>query len=141
MGLSVVAAAAIIVVSLCISVEVLTSGLLPSLDEINDSYTDLKERRVDSVQTDLNITSVNRSINGSNYDYNISLENTGSVSLKTSDFVVLVNGTSCSFSCSLLYLHPRVVGVISVYDVSFANHVRFKIITEKGIEAYYEFVG
>jgi archaellum component FlaF (FlaF/FlaG flagellin family) len=141
MGLSVVAVAALVVVSICISVEVLSSNLLPSFDDMNDSFSELKKRRVDSVQSALNITDVAVVINGSNFDYNITVENMGSISLKMSDFVVLVNGTSCMFSCSLEYLHARVVDVISVYDVSFDSPVRFKIVTNTGVEAYYEFVG
>lgn len=141
MGLSVVAVAALVVVSVCISVEIFSSAMLPSLDDMNDSFTELKKRRVDSVQSSLNITDVDVAVNGSNFDYMVTVENMGSISLQPSQFVVLVNGTSCVFFCSVLYLHPRGVEMITLYDVSFGSPVRFKIVANTGVEAYYEFVG
>ena len=81
MGFSLVAAFAVIGVSILIAIEIFIGGLLPAITDIDDSYNDMVDRTVDRVQTDINITGVSVSVNGSNYDHNITLENTPSVSM------------------------------------------------------------
>jgi archaellum component FlaF (FlaF/FlaG flagellin family) len=61
MGFSLVAAAAIIGVSILVCAEVIVGNLTPTAKDINDSYDDMKDRAIDKIQTDINITSATTS--------------------------------------------------------------------------------
>lgn len=139
MGFSLIASAAILAVTLFMAVEIITGSLLPTLEGINDSYGKLKDRLQDQIQTDIKITNVSRSTNGSNYDYNITVHNTGSVTLKTEKFVVLLNGTAYTSICSHMYLYPDETVYFSTANVSGAGAMRIKIITDNGIADYYTY--
>lgn len=139
MGFSIVAASAIIGVSVLISIEILTGSLLPTITDIDDSYNDMVERIVDSAQTNINITSVTVTINGSNYDHNISLENTGSVTLDTSNFIILIDGESQEFRCSDPYLYPEKISYFNVSNIAGAGNKRLKVVTDNGISDYFEY--
>ena len=78
MGFSLTASAAVIAVALFIALEIVTGSLFPTMNGINDSYDDLKNRMIDQVHTNINITSITTQANGPNYDYNITIKNTGS---------------------------------------------------------------
>ena len=86
MGFSLSASFAVIGVSILISIEILTGSLIPTITDIDDSYNEMIDRGISKIQTDINITEVNTSTNGSNYDYNITVENSGSISLEAGDF-------------------------------------------------------
>lgn len=139
MGFSLAAAFAVIGVSILISIEILTGSLLPTITDFDDSYEDMIEREIDRVQTDINITSVSTSANNSNYDHNITLENTGSVTLKTSDFTILINGTVQQFSCSNSYLYPEKIVYFNIYNLAGNGSKRLKVVTDNGISDYYEY--
>ena len=139
MGFSLIAASAVIGVSILISIEILTGSVLPTITDLDDSYDDMVDRSVDKVQTDINITDVSTYANDSNYDHNITLENTGSITLKTSDFVILINGTMQQFSCSDSYLHPEKETYFNVTNVAGSGNKRLKVITDNGISDYYEY--
>ena len=137
MGFSLIASAAILGVTLFMAAEIINSDLLPTIEDINDSYDSMKDRLRDQVQTDVNITAVSRSFNGSNYDYNISVQNTGSVTLTTEDFVILINGTTYQFTCTHSYVHPENTVYFQVVNVAGAGVKRLKVITNNGIADYY----
>jgi len=140
MGFSLIASAAILAVTLFMALEIITGALLPTLDGINTSYDQLKNRLTDQLQTDINITTVSRSVNGSNYDYNITVQNTGSVTLKTENFAVLVNGTEYPASCSCTCLYPQNIGYFSLTNISgVGGAARIKIISDNGIADYYTY--
>lgn len=139
MGFSLAAAFAVIGVSILISIEILTGSLLPTITDFDDSYEDMIEREIDRVQTDINITSVSTSANNSNYDHNITLENTGGVTLKTSDFTILINGTVQQFSCSNSYLYPEKIVYFNIYNLAGNGSKRLKVVTDNGISDYYEY--
>jgi archaellum component FlaF (FlaF/FlaG flagellin family) len=139
MGFSLIASAAILGVTLFMAVEIITSDLLPTIEEINTSYDDMKERIKDQVQTDINITTVSRSPNGMNYNYNISLQNTGSTSLKTADFTILINGITYQFTCSHSYIHPENTVYFNVQNITGDGMKRMKVISNNGIADYYIF--
>ena len=139
MGFSLAAAFAVIGVSILISIEILTGSLLPTITDFDDSYEDMIEREIDRVQTDINITNVSTSANNSNYDHNITLENTGSVTLKTSDFTILINGTIQQFSCSNSYLYPEKIVYFNIYNLAGNGSKRLKVVTDNGISDYYEY--
>ncbi|HIH00224.1 MAG TPA: hypothetical protein HA258_06520 [Thermoplasmata archaeon] len=141
MGFSVIAAAAMLGLTLFMAVEIITSELLPTIDEMNRSYGDMKDRYQNQLQTDINITTVTRSANGSNYDYNISVKNTGSVTLVTKDFQILINGTEYQFSCSSERLYPENTLFFQIMDVAGAGSQRVKVTTNNGIAEYYTSAG
>ncbi len=139
MGFSLIASAAILGVTIFMAAEIITGDLLPTIESINDSYGDMKDRLRDQVHTDINISTVSRSEPGPNYDYNISVKNTGSVTLDTEDFLVLINGTKYQFSSSHMYLYPENVVYFQVVDVAGAGVKRMKVVTNNGIADYYTY--
>lgn len=139
MGFSLIASAAILAVTLFMAVEIITGALLPTLDGINTSYGQLKNRLTNQIQTAINITTVNRSANGGNYDYNITVQNTGSVTLKTEKFTVLLNGIVYPASCSCIYLYPQNIGYFSLTNITGGGLTRIKIISDNGIADYYTY--
>jgi archaellum component FlaF (FlaF/FlaG flagellin family) len=139
MGFSLIASAAILGVTIFMAAEIITGDLLPTIESINDSYGDMKDRLRDQMQTDINISTVSRSGPGPNYDYNISVKNTGSVTLNTEDFLVLINGTKYQFSSSHMYLYPENVVYFQVVDVAGTGVKRMKVITNNGIADYYTY--
>ena len=139
MGFSLVAAFAVIGVSILIAIEIFIGSLLPAITDIDDSYNDMVDRTVDRVQTDINITGVSVSVNGSNYDHNITLENTGSVTLNTDDFTILINGTFQQFSCLDTYLYPEKETYFNISNLPGSGIKRLKVITDNSISDYYEY--
>ena len=139
MGFSLIAAAAILAVTFFMAVEIITGALLPTLDGINTSYGQLKNRLTDQIQTDINITTVSRSASGVNFNYNITVQNTGSVTLKTEKFVVLVNGIEYPASCTCSYLYPQNTGYFSLTNVTGGGAARIKIISDNGIADYFTY--
>lgn len=137
MGFSVSAAAAIIGVAILISFEFMVANVIPTITDTHDSYDEMKDRAIDQVQTNINITNVVNTSSGPNYDLSITVKNTGSVTLKTSDFNVLQNGTSQSFTCSKTSLFPEASVYFNV--TSQPGSGKLKIITDNGISDYYTY--
>ena len=139
MGFSLAAAAAIIGVSTMIIIGTIVETLLPTMAEVNDSYDDMKDRAIDQIQTDINITGVTTPANGSNYDLNFSVENTGSITLKTSYFNILINGTAHQFTCTKSYLYPESSVYFNITNLSGTGNRLLKATTGNGISDYYEY--
>ena len=139
MGFSLVAAAAIIGVSVLMVIELIVGTTIPTITDIHDSFDDMKDRAIDQVQTDINITDVTSVPNGSNYDINITVENTGSVTLNTLNFNILVNGTENQFTCLKSYLHPENEVYFNVSSLAGSGKRILKVVTNNGISDYYEF--
>jgi flagellar protein FlaF len=139
MGFSLVAAAAIIGVSIVMAIEIIVGTTIPTITDVNDSLDDMRDRAIYQVQTDINITAVTSEVNGSNYDINITIENTGSVTLETSYFNILVNGTENKFSCSSSYLHPENEVFFNVSSLQGTGPRKLKVVTDNGISDYYDF--
>lgn len=139
MGFSLVAAFAIIGVSILIALEILTGGVLPSITDTIDSHDKMVERSIEKLHTNINITTVTVSANGSNYDYNITVKNIGSVSLKSSDFTILINGTLQQFNYSTKYLNPEKKVSFFIYNLPGNGTKQLKVITNNGISVYYEY--
>jgi archaellum component FlaF (FlaF/FlaG flagellin family) len=139
MGFSLIAAAAVLGFTLFMAVDIITSDLLPTIEDVNDSYGDMKERIREQLQTDINITTIAWSANGSNYDYNISVQNTGSVTLSTEDFIILINGSEFHFTCSHKHLYPENTAYFRVVDVAGEGAKRMKVIANHGIADYYAY--
>ena len=139
MGFSLVAAAAIIGLTIVMSIEIIVSTTVPTVTDVHDAFEEMRNRAIDQVQTDINITDVTSEVNGSNYDINITIENAGSITLKTTYFNILVNGTDKTFSCSKTYLHPKNEVYFNVSSLQGTGNRRLKVITNNGISDYYDF--
>ena len=139
MGFSLIASAAILAVTLFMAVEIITGSLLPTLEGINTSYSELKDRLTNQIQTDITITLVSRSVHGLSYDYTITVQNTGSVTLKTEKFAILFNGTEYPATCSCAYLYPKNLCNFTATNIAGEGARRIKIITDNGIAEYYTY--
>ena len=139
MGLSLAAAAAIIGVSTLVAIGTLTGTLLPVTTDIYDSYKEMRNRYVDQIQTDIIISGVTNSSNGTNYDINITVENTGSTNLETRHFNILINGEIQGFTCSSSYLFPEEEIYFNVTGINNGNK-KMKVVTDNGISDYYEYM-
>jgi len=139
MGFSLIGAAAIIGVSILMGIEIIVSTTIPTIIDVHDSFGDMRDRAIAQVQTDINITDVTSVINGSNYDINITVENTGSITLETNFFDILINGIKNVFSCSKPYIHPENKVFFNVSNLAGTGMMRLKVVTNNGISDYYEF--
>jgi len=139
MGFSLVGAAAIIGVSILMIIEIIISNGLPTITNVDEAFDEMRNRVVDQVQTDINITGVTSIVNGSGYDINITVENTGSVTLETANFDILVNGTINDFSCSKSYIHPENIVYFDVPSITSLGLQKIKVVTNNGISDYYGF--
>jgi len=140
MGFSLVAAFAVIGVSLFIAIEIFTGSLLPAITDVDESYDQLVDRSIEMVQTNINITSISIAGYGLNYNHSIVLKNIGSITLNTSDFTILINGVTQQFSCPDSYLHPEKQTYLNVSNLPGDGNKRLKVITPNGITDYYEYV-
>jgi len=140
MGFSLVVAASIIGVSVLMAIEIIVGTTIPTLTNVQDSFYDMRNRAIDKIQTDINITDIAIEINGSNYDINITVENLGSTSLETEYFNILINGTEKQFTCSKSYLHPKNEAYFYVSNLQGSGESKLKIVTENGISDYYKFI-
>ena len=139
MGFSLVGAFAILSVSLMIGLQIFTGSLLPAVSESNESFRLMKNRIVNQTLTNITIYSTSTSANESNYDLNVTVNNTGGVTLTIADFHVLINGTVKSFNCSKAYLYPTNHAFINVTNLPGTGIRTLKIVTENGITDYVEY--
>ena len=140
MGLSVSVASAIIAVSVIIVIEISLGNLLPVLTDLNESYESFKDRAVDKTQSDINIDSISTTPNGSGYDLNITIENTGSVVIDTNYCNVLVNGTFYPFYSSKDQLYPKKSAYFTIENLPGSGQFRLKVVSNLGISDYETFV-
>ena len=139
MGFSLSAAAAIIGISTLVAIEILTGSLFPLFTDITESYYKMKDRTINQIQSDISIISVSTPSNGTNYDLNITIENTGSVTLETIYFNVLINGSNQQFTSSESYLHSNDEVYFNVNNLSGNGRRKIKIVTNNGISDHYEY--
>ena len=97
MGFSIVTATAMIGLSMLIVLESLFGVLVPVMTDIRDSNQEMQNRAIEQFQTNINITNVAITPNGSNFDINFTLENLGKFSLETDYFNVLIDGENQLF--------------------------------------------
>jgi len=140
MGFSLVGAAAIIGVSILMCIEIIISTTLPVLTDVDNAFDEMRNRAIAEVQTDINITDVASLVNGSNYDLTITVENIGSVTLETTFFDILINGTRNDFTCTKSYIHPENEVYFNIFSYSGSGNLRLKVVTNNGISDYYEFI-
>ena len=133
MGFSLAAATAIIGVAVLISLELIIGTTIPTITEIHKSYDEMRDRAIDQLQTDMAITNVNTPPNGSNYDLNITVENTGSTTLKTQYFDIFINGTKYDYECYRDYIYPNKQVYFNVKNLEGTGNRILKMVTNNGI--------
>jgi archaellum component FlaF (FlaF/FlaG flagellin family) len=134
MGFSTVAATAIIGVSLLIGVELIVSTTIPSIEDMHDSYDKMRDRSIEQMQTDITITNAAYVLP----DTLISVVNTGSESINTTNCNILINGTSKSFTCNVNFIHPEQTAIFSIAERTYPGDI-IKIITPNGVSEYHTF--
>lgn len=139
MGFSLVATTAIIGVAVLISLELIVGTTIPTITEIHNSYDEMRNRAIDQLQTDIAIISVSTPANDSNYDLNITVENTGGITLKTQYFDILINGTKYEYECYKDYIYPTAQVYFNVRNLQGTGTRILKIVTDNGISKYYEY--
>jgi len=139
MGFSLTAAAAIIGVAIVISLELIVSTTIPTVTEVHDSYDEMRDRAIEKLQTNVNISSHRTKPNSSLHDLNFVVENLGSYTLDTNYFTVLINGTQKSFTSNNRYLYPKSSTDITVLALGGDTTNRVKVVTGNGISYYYEY--
>ena len=139
MGFSVSVSAAIIGVAVLMSFEFIVADVIPTITDTNDSYDEMRDKSIEQIQTNINITNAITPSNGSNYDLNITVKNTGSITLETSYFDILINGTKHTFTCSENYFFPENIAYFNVTNLAGSGNRKLKIITNNGISDYYEY--
>jgi len=140
MGFSLVGAAAIICVSIVMAIEIMVGATIPTLTDTYDSFDEMRDRAINQIQTDIDIESVTSEKNGSNYyDINITLENIGVITLETSYFNILINGTDTKFTCNNMYIYPENKVYFNVSNLESTGPRRLKVVTDNGLSDYYDF--
>lgn len=132
MGLSLVAATAIVGVAVLISIELIVGNAIPTITEVHDSYDDMKDRTVKQVQTDVTIENV--VWNDPNTE--ITINNTGTETINTSYCNILFDGTVKQFTCSTSNIYPEQSTTFLVQD-SISTGKILKIVTPNGVADYY----
>ena len=138
MGFSLSAAFAIIGMSIFVAIEIFSTQFSPVIYDYENSNSELIERYIKRIETNINITQVNITSNLTNYDFNITIKNTGANVLKTNEINVLINGNLESFQCNDKYIIPIVETNLILKNLNYNGIVRIKIITGNGIEEYKE---
>jgi archaellum component FlaF (FlaF/FlaG flagellin family) len=139
MGFSTTAAVAIVGLSIFISLEIFTGSVIPTIDDYDASYQNMVNRKVDLLQTSINITTITVTAYGLNYNHSITIHNIGSITLDTSKCMVLINGINQQFTSSETYLYPEKTAYFNITNLPGDGDKTAKIITDNGIEDYYTY--
>lgn len=134
MGFSLAAAAAIIGVAVLISIELIVGTTIPTITEINEAYDDMTDRSIEQVQTDITITNAVYVLPNTL----ISVDNTGSTTVNSTNCNILLNGVSKTFTCTLSNIHPEQTATFSFAEQAVNGDI-IKIITPNGVTDYHEF--
>jgi flagellar protein FlaF len=139
MGFSVTASSGIIGISILVIIELSVGSIYPAYQDVTEVYKEMKDRCLEQLHTDLRITSVNTTINGTGYDLNITIENTGSSTIDTTKCHVLINGTLHQFQGTNEYIYPESQEHLNLFQLHGTGDHRLKIITKNGISDYYTY--
>ncbi|MBU0496979.1 MAG: hypothetical protein KKC68_09405 [Candidatus Thermoplasmatota archaeon] len=139
MGYSTTIAIAIIGLSIFICVDIFTASVLPSINSYDTSYQATVNRKIDALQTAINITQVTVTSYGLNYNHSINITNTGSITIDTSKCMLLINGINQQFTCSVSFLYPEKTAYFNISNIPGDGDKTVKIITENGIEDYFDY--
>jgi archaellum component FlaF (FlaF/FlaG flagellin family) len=140
MGFSLVGAFAILSVTLMVALEIFSGNILPAVTNVNYAFKDLKDRSVETAHTNITISNISTTANGSNYDLNITIYNGGSITSAVRDFTVLINGTAVIFSSSRLFLFPKNTVYLNIYNLVGEGSRDLKVISANGVSTYDQYI-
>lgn len=140
MGFSTIAAATIVGLSFIIILGTISGEFLPTLSEVNDSYRNIGRRVLNQVHTGINITSMDVMTPPGDIYLNVTIKNTGSVILNTSDFSIIVNGSLQSFNASEPVIYPE-NEVFFLVNVDDSGPKSIKVFTGNGVADYDDYGG
>jgi archaellum component FlaF (FlaF/FlaG flagellin family) len=138
MGFSTIAATAILGGTCIMIITIFSGGILPTITNYHEAFKNMEDRAVERVNTNINITSVTNT-SGIYYDFNITVNNTGQITLKILDFTIIVNGIKEQFNCSDSYLFPERETIFTL-NLTGSGLKRIKVVTENGIFDYEEYI-
>jgi archaellum component FlaF (FlaF/FlaG flagellin family) len=130
----------VIGIAIAMSIEILTTNVLPAIDNINTAYHDLQQRIDTQTHANINITTITRTPNSTNYDYTITIHNTGTITLPTTTMTLLINGTQQPFTTTTTYLYPDTTTTLTAPNIPGDTEQRIKIITENAISDYHTYI-
>ena len=139
MGFSLSAVAAILGVTLLISLEITIGSVIPAVTDVDESFKNMKDRAIDQIQTDIEIKNVSVEAYGLNFNHTIYMNNTGSTTLKSTDCQILINGIKQQFNSSELYIYPNSQVQFTVNNLPGSGIKRYKVITKNDISDYFEY--
>ena len=70
---------------------IFSGGIIPTISNYHEAYKNMEDRAVERINTNINIENMTNT-SGFYYDLNITVKNTGHITLKTLDFTILING-------------------------------------------------
>ncbi|MBO8182206.1 MAG: hypothetical protein H0Z28_05355 [Archaeoglobus sp.] len=142
MGFSTIAAFAIIMISLFISMSFIAGELVKSFNDIDLAVKKQEHRKYELENTDFEITSVNAwNTTATTYNVTVDLTNTGAVTLDSSKFTVIVDGISYDFTYNQSNFYPLEGVRLELNNLpggEGSSH-RLKIVAENGVERYATF--
>lgn len=138
MGFSTIAATAILGGSCIMMITIFSGGILPTISDYHEAFKNMEDRAVERLHTNINIINVTNT-SGIYYDLNITVKNTGRITLETADFTILINGVKEQFNCSKSYLYPEKDAIFTL-NLTGSGLKGIKAITENGILDYEEYV-
>jgi archaellum component FlaF (FlaF/FlaG flagellin family) len=139
MGFSLSASFAIIGTTVLIAIQILTGVLLPDTTDIADAFQNRLDHDIERLQTGIEISNVILTMNGTTYDFQINLTNTGDQPINLDDCQILVDGMIIPFSTNVYYVLPLNTTVIDLRNIQSSGEGRIKIITENNCQAYSQY--
>ena len=139
MGFSLSASFAIIGATVLVAIEIFTGVIIPDTTDIADAFQHRLNKDIETVQTEIEITDVTLTINGSNYDFQVNLTNTGSQPIKLDDCQVLIDGIIFPFTAEIPYVLPLNSTNISLKNIVSTGKGRLKIVTSHDYQEYSQY--
>lgn len=142
MGFSTTAAFTIIMISLFVSMSFIAGELVKNFNDLNLAVKKDEHRKYELENTEFEILDINAwNVTVTTYNMTITLTNTGAVTLDTSKFTVMVDGTSYDFTYNRSNFYPLEDVQLELNNLpggEGSSH-RLKVVAENGVERYATF--
>ncbi|MEM0492793.1 MAG: hypothetical protein QXS02_02380 [Candidatus Thermoplasmatota archaeon] len=136
MGLSLSASSATILLSSLIIFETISGALIALSSSIHESYESLRNDMIKKLRTDFVVTDLSSIKWYKDSPYvNITVRNTGDLTLRTGYITILINGIKTTFTTESAYIYPNHETILMV-NLPLTEFNRLTIITENGIVKY-----
>ena len=139
MGFSLSASFAIIGATILVAIEIFTGTILPDTMDIADAFQHRLDHDIKTLQTEIEIASVSLTPNGTNYDFQVNLTNTGSESIYLDKCQILIDGVIIPFTTDVSYVLPLNSTVINLNNIESTGQGRIKFVTSTNCPAYSQY--